>query len=61
MGEHMDKSKGKIKQVAGDLTGSDKLKREGKRDEVKGRVEGAVNDAKGEAKHVKKSVKQIGR
>lgn len=61
MGEHMNKSKGKIKQVAGGLTGNDKLKREGKRDEAKGRVEGAVNEAKGEAKHVKKSIKRIGR
>ena len=61
MGEHVNKSKGTIKQVVGDLTGNDKLKREGKRDEAKGRVEGAVNDVKGQAKRVKKSIKQIDR
>ena len=61
MGEHMNKSKGTIKQVVGGLTGNDKLKREGKRDEAKGRVEGAVNDVKGQAKQVKKSIKQIPR
>ncbi len=61
MGEHMNKSKGTIKQVVGGLTGNDKLKREGKRDEAKGRVEGAVNDVKGQVKDVKKSIKQIDR
>lgn len=61
MGEHMNKSKGKVKQVAGDLTGNDKLKREGERDEAKGRVEGAVNDAKDEARHVKESFKRVGK
>lgn len=56
MGEHTDKTKGKIKQAAGALTGNDKLKREGQRDEAKGRVEGVVKDAKDEAKRVKKAV-----
>lgn len=56
MGEHMDKTKGKIKQAAGDLTGNEKLKREGRRDETKGKVEGVVKDAKEEAKRVKKTV-----
>jgi uncharacterized protein YjbJ (UPF0337 family) len=58
MGEHMDKTKGKIKQAAGVLTGNEKLKREGKRDEVKGKVEGVVDDAKDEAKDEAKRVKK---
>jgi uncharacterized protein YjbJ (UPF0337 family) len=52
----MDKTKGKIKQAAGDLTGNEKLKREGRRDETKGKIKGVVKDAKEEAKRVKKTV-----
>jgi uncharacterized protein YjbJ (UPF0337 family) len=59
MGEHMDKTKGKIKQAAATLTGDAHLKREGERDEAKGRVKGAIDDAKHAAKDVKKSVKQV--
>ena len=36
MGEIIDKTKGKIRQAVGDLTGNKKLKREGERDERKG-------------------------
>jgi len=54
MGEFIDKSKGKIKQAAGDLTGNKKLKREGERDELKGRVKGVVKDVK---RSVKRAVK----
>jgi uncharacterized protein YjbJ (UPF0337 family) len=57
MGEHMDKTKGRIKQAAGDLTGNDKLKREGERDEAKGRVKGVVKDVKDEAKRAEKTMK----
>ena len=32
MGEHVDKTKGRIKQAIGGLTGNTKLKREGKMD-----------------------------
>jgi uncharacterized protein YjbJ (UPF0337 family) len=46
MGEFIDKSKGKIKQAVGDLTGNKRLKREGVRDEMKGRVKGVVKDVK---------------
>lgn len=46
MGEIIDKAKGKIKQAAGDLTGDEKLKTEGKVDELKGKVKGAVEDIK---------------
>ena len=58
MGEHMDKTKGKIKQAAGDLTGNDKLKREGKWDEAKGRTKGAIEDVKDEVKQAEKSIKR---
>jgi uncharacterized protein YjbJ (UPF0337 family) len=43
MGEIVDKTKGKIKQAAGDLTGNKGLKREGRR---QGQVEGALKDVK---------------
>jgi uncharacterized protein YjbJ (UPF0337 family) len=46
MGEIIDKVKGKIKQVAGALTGDKKLVREGKADEAKGNVKGAVENVK---------------
>jgi uncharacterized protein YjbJ (UPF0337 family) len=46
MGEIIDKSKGKIKQAVGDLTGNKKLKREGERDVLKGQVKGVVKDVK---------------
>jgi len=46
MGENIDKSKGKIKQAVGDLTGNKKLQQEGERHEFKGRVKGAVKDVK---------------
>jgi uncharacterized protein YjbJ (UPF0337 family) len=38
-----DKAKGRIKEAAGALTGDDKLKREGKRDQVAGKVKDAVD------------------
>jgi uncharacterized protein YjbJ (UPF0337 family) len=46
MGELIDKTKGKIKQVAGALTGSKKLERGGRVDTAKGNVKGAFEDAK---------------
>lgn len=50
MGEHTDKFKGKIKEVAGKATGDKKLEREGKVDQAKGDVKGAI-------KHVKQAIK----
>lgn len=41
-----DKAKGKIKQAIGDLTGNDKLRREGKMDEVAGRGKEAIDTVK---------------
>jgi uncharacterized protein YjbJ (UPF0337 family) len=57
MGELIDKTKGKIKQAVGDLTGDKGLRQEGKRDELKGKVEGAVADVKDVASDVKQSIK----
>jgi uncharacterized protein YjbJ (UPF0337 family) len=45
MTESIDTTKGKIKQAAGDLTGNDKLHREGKVDEMAGKAKNAVDDA----------------
>ncbi len=54
MGEYTDKAKGKIKQVVGDVTGNEKLKREGELDELQGEAEGAVKDVK---RAIKKAAK----
>jgi uncharacterized protein YjbJ (UPF0337 family) len=54
MGEIIDKSKGKIKQAVGDLTGNKKLKREGEMEELTGRAKGAVKDVK---RAIKRAVK----
>ena len=40
-----DTAKGRIKQAAGDLTGDDELRREGKVDEAAGTVKEKVGDA----------------
>jgi uncharacterized protein YjbJ (UPF0337 family) len=54
MGQVMDKTKGKIKQVAGALAGNDRLKADGKVDELKGKVKGALEDIKHAAKRAAK-------
>lgn len=41
-----DKAKGKIKQAIGDLTGDDRLRREGKIDEVAGRAKEVIDTVK---------------
>ena len=46
MGELIDKTKGKIKQAAGALTGDKKLEREGRVDTAKGNAKGAFEDVK---------------
>ena len=38
-----DKAKGRVKEAVGALTGDEKLKREGKRDQVAGKVKDAVD------------------
>lgn len=61
MGEILDKTKGKIKQAVGDLTGDKDLKREGENDEAKGRVKGVATAVKGAIKDVKHAVKDVKR
>jgi uncharacterized protein YjbJ (UPF0337 family) len=46
MSGHTDQAKGRIKQAAGDLTGNDDLKREGKLDEAAGKAKKFAGDAK---------------
>jgi uncharacterized protein YjbJ (UPF0337 family) len=57
MGERIDKVKGRVKQAAGDLTGNEDLKRQGKRDERTGKVEGAIADAKKAVKGAGRAIK----
>ena len=57
MGKFIDKTKGKIKQAAGALTGDKALKREGEQDERKGKVKGAVEGVKGAVKDAKGAIK----
>jgi uncharacterized protein YjbJ (UPF0337 family) len=45
-----EKGKGKIKEVAGHVTGDKKLENEGKVDQIKGAVHSVVGDAKDSAK-----------
>jgi uncharacterized protein YjbJ (UPF0337 family) len=40
-----DKATGKVKQAAGDLTGDDELRREGKAEEQKGEAKDDLHDA----------------
>jgi uncharacterized protein YjbJ (UPF0337 family) len=44
MGEHIDEAKGRTKEAAGDLTGDEKLKREGKVDRAVSSVKEKVED-----------------
>ncbi len=46
MDKDLDQAKGRLKQAAGDLTGNDRLRREGKADETGGKIkEGASRAA----------------
>lgn len=58
MGEFIDKAKGIIKEVVGDVTGNKGLKREGERDQVKGQVERTVKDVKNAVKDSTEDVKR---
>jgi uncharacterized protein YjbJ (UPF0337 family) len=49
LGENLDKAKGRVKQAAGDLTDDDRLKNEGKSDELAGKVKGAVDTMRDKA------------
>ena len=57
MGEFIDKAKGIIKEVVGDVTGNKGLEREGERDQVKGQVERTVKDVKNAVKDSTEDVK----
>jgi uncharacterized protein YjbJ (UPF0337 family) len=49
---NMDEAKGRLKQGAGDLTGDDDLKREGKADEGAGKVKEGVDKVTDKVKDV---------
>ena len=57
MGEIADKTKGRIKQAAGDLSGNAGLRREGVADEMKGNIKGVAQGAKNAVKEVGRAVK----
>jgi uncharacterized protein YjbJ (UPF0337 family) len=57
MGATLDKTKGKIKQAIGDLTGNQELKHEGEDDVTKGKVKGVAKAVKGAVKDVKHAIK----
>ena len=50
-----DDLKGRAKEAAGDLTGNEKLQREGKVDQAKGKLQGKIGDAKTTIRNQKKS------
>ena len=56
MGGKTDVAKGRIKEAAGALTGNDKLRAEGKTDQVVGKAKEVVKNA---ADTVKKAVKKV--
>ena len=57
MDSKLDQTKGKVKQAAGDLTGNDDLKREGKVDEASGNAKGKLEDVKDKAEDAVDAVK----
>ncbi|MEX0760022.1 MAG: CsbD family protein [Tistlia sp.] len=56
-----DKAKGKVKEVAGKVTGDRRTESEGKTDQAKGKVKEAVHDADQRAKGVGDSLKKESR
>ncbi|MHB1038266.1 MAG: CsbD family protein [Pirellulales bacterium] len=56
MGGKTDVVKGRIKEAVGALTGNDKLREEGKTDQVVGKTKQAVHKAVGK---VKKAVREV--
>lgn len=57
MGELIDKTKGKAKQVEADLTGNKTRQVEGVIDEIKGNIKGAVAKIEDAAKNIAEKVK----
>jgi len=56
MGGKIDIAKGRIKEAAGTLTGNDKLKQDGKTDQVAGRAKETVQKV---ADNIKEAVKKV--
>jgi uncharacterized protein YjbJ (UPF0337 family) len=52
-----DQAKGRVKEAAGDLTGNDELKREGKADQAAGDVKAFVSDVSDKVEDVVDKVK----
>lgn len=52
-----DQAKGRVKEAAGDLTGNEKLKSEGKADQAAGDVKKIVSDVADKAEEVIDSIK----
>ena len=57
MGSNIDDAKGRVKEAAGDLTDNDRLKREGKSDQVGAKVKEIVEDVKEKVEDVVDDVK----
>lgn len=57
MSGETDQAKGRIKQATGDLTGDEKLKHEGDKDEAAGKVKKKIGDAKDKLDDVVDKVK----
>ena len=54
---NIDDAKGRVKEAAGDLTDNDRLKREGKADQVAGKVKDTIDDVKEKVEDVVDDVK----
>jgi uncharacterized protein YjbJ (UPF0337 family) len=50
MDEHIDETKGRVKSAAGELTGDERLKTEGKIDKASGKIKKVVNRVADKAK-----------
>jgi uncharacterized protein YjbJ (UPF0337 family) len=59
MGEFSKKTKGRLEQAIGGLTGNKRLQKEGQADERAGRVEGAVTDVKHAVKSAKHALDEV--
>jgi len=59
MGELIDKTKGKAKQMEADLTGDKTRRVEGVIDEIKGNIKGAVNKVEDAAKNIAGKLKDV--
>jgi uncharacterized protein YjbJ (UPF0337 family) len=57
MGGEGDKTKGRVKQAAGDLTGDEEMEREGERDETAGKAKDKIDKAGDKARDAVDSVK----